>query len=248
MLERELPVSDPASGLDGRLMQFLSRGRLEIGTRGQPSRASIRRITASQALPSLMAGTGNSPIAGRPPIEAIRSPAPAWQGAIKAGRVAYATELREGDQTRSVHDRRRKAGSAPATPSHQLLCSLDCRVRPPQPGSGLRCRQRRPSVFHQRHPCRVHASGRHDRVRTEGGTHAGVQMGQHRTRQHQGRHHRNLPRHQQQACPALPRRIRIPVQSTIADLAALIPTVLTWAAVRTTPMPYRLLKLAEVYA
>ena len=88
-------------------------------------------------------------------------------------------------------------------------------VRQPQPGSGLRCRQRRPSVFHQRHPCRVHASGRHDRVRTEGGTHAGVQMGQHRTRQHQGRHHRNLPRHQQQACPALPRRIRIPVQSTI---------------------------------
>ena len=31
------------------------------------------------------------------------------------------------------------------------------------------------------------------------------------------------------------------------DLAAMIPR-LTWAAVRTTPMPYRLLKLAEVYA
>jgi ISXO2-like transposase domain len=31
------------------------------------------------------------------------------------------------------------------------------------------------------------------------------------------------------------------------DLAAMIPR-LTWAAVRTAPMPYRLLKLAEVYA
>jgi hypothetical protein len=31
------------------------------------------------------------------------------------------------------------------------------------------------------------------------------------------------------------------------DLATMIPR-LTWAAVRTTPMPYRLLKLAEVYA
>ena len=31
------------------------------------------------------------------------------------------------------------------------------------------------------------------------------------------------------------------------DLAAMIPR-LTWAAVRITPLPYRLLKLAEVYA
>ncbi len=31
------------------------------------------------------------------------------------------------------------------------------------------------------------------------------------------------------------------------DLAAMMPR-LTWAAMRTTPMPYRLLKLAEVYA
>jgi len=32
MLEREQPVSDPASGLDGRLMQFPLR-QTEIGTR-----------------------------------------------------------------------------------------------------------------------------------------------------------------------------------------------------------------------
>ena len=42
-----------------------------------------------------------------------------------------------------------------------------------------------------------------------------LQMGQHGSRQHQGCHHRNLPCHQQQACPALPRRIRIPLQPTI---------------------------------
>jgi hypothetical protein len=31
------------------------------------------------------------------------------------------------------------------------------------------------------------------------------------------------------------------------DLAAMMPR-LTWSSVRTTPMPYRLLKLADVYA
>ena len=44
---------------------------------------------------------------------------------------------------------------------------------------------------------------------------ASLQMGQHRPRQHQGRHHWNLPCHQQQACPTLPRRIRIPLQPKI---------------------------------
>ena len=47
-----------------------------------------------------------------------------------------------------------------------------------------------------------------------------------------------LPCHQQQACSALPRRIRIPLQPTIRsgrhDPAP------PWAAVRTIPMPYRL--------
>ena len=47
------------------------------------------------------------------------------------------------------------------------------------------------------------------------GSDASLQMGQHRARQHQGRHHRDLPCHQQQACSALPRRIRIPLQPTI---------------------------------
>ena len=43
----------------------------------------------------------------------------------------------------------------------------------------------------------------------------GLQVGQHRARQHQGRHRRHLPRHPQQACAALPRRVRIPLQPPI---------------------------------
>jgi hypothetical protein len=107
-------------------------------------------------------------------------------------------------------------------------------------------RQRWPSVFRQRRRRRVRAPSRQDRVRTKSGSDAGLQMGQHRAWQHQGRHHRDLPRHQQQACPTLPRRIRIPLQPKIRS--GRHDPRLTWAAVRTTPMPYRLLKLAEVCA
>ena len=118
-------------------------------------------------------------------------------------------------------------------------------VRQAQPRSKLLCRQRWPSVFHQRRRRRVCAPSRQDRVRTKSGSDASLQMGQHRARQHQGRHHRTTG-HQQQACSALPRRIRIPLQPTIRsghhDLR------LTSAAVRTIPMPYRLLKLVEVHA
>ena len=110
---------------------------------------------------------------------------------------------------------RGKAGSPEAAPGHQLLCKLDRRVRQAQPRPRLLCRQRWPSVFRQRRRGRVRAPGRQDRVRTEGGSDASLQMGQHGSRQHQRRHHRNLPCHQQQACPALPRRIRIPLQPTI---------------------------------
>ena len=75
---------------------------------------------------------------------------------------------------------------------------------------------------------------------------ASLQMGQHRAWQHQGRHHRDLPRHQQQACPTLPRRIRIPLQPKIRS-GRHDPSPRLGRR-RTTPMPYRLLKLAEVYA
>ena len=95
------------------------------------------------------------------------------------------------------HDHRGKAGAAEAAPGHQLLCNLDRGVRQAQPRSKLLCRQRRPSVFRQRRRRRLRAPGRQDRVRAQGGSDASVQVGQHRTRQHQGRHHRHLPCHQQ---------------------------------------------------
>jgi ribosomal protein L37AE/L43A len=91
----------------------------------------------------------------------------------------------------------REAGAAEAAPGHQFLCNLDRGVRQAQPRSKLLCRQRRPSVFRQRRRRRLRAPGRQDRVRAQGGSDASVQMGQHRTRQHQGRHHRHLPCHQQ---------------------------------------------------
>ena len=91
----------------------------------------------------------------------------------------------------------------------KLLRKLDRRVRQAQPRSKLLRRQRWPSVFRQRRRRRVRAPGCQDGVRTKSGSDASLQMGQHRARQHQGRHHRDLPCHQQQACPALPRRIRI---------------------------------------
>jgi len=77
-------------------------------------------------------------------------------------------------------------------------------------------------------------------------THAGVQMGQHGARQHQGHHYRNLPCYQWQHVPRYLAEFKYRFNRRY-DLAAMIPR-LTWAAVRTTPMPYRLLKLAEVYA
>ena len=62
--------------------------------------------------------------------------------------------------------------------------------------------------------------------------------GQHHPRQHPERHHWYLPRHPRQACTPLPRRIRVPLQ----------PPIRSRLAVRTPPMPYRLLKLAEDHA
>jgi hypothetical protein len=58
-------------------------------------------------------------------------------------------------------------------------------------------------------------SSRPAQVRAQGGTHAGLQMGQYGARQHQRRHYGNLTRDQRQARPALPRRIRIPLQPTL---------------------------------
>jgi hypothetical protein len=66
-------------------------------------------------------------------------------------------------------------------------------------------------LLRRRHRGWVHPPGRQDRLRAQGGTHAGLQMGQYGVWQHQGCHHGNVSRDQQQARPALPRRIRIPL-------------------------------------
>jgi hypothetical protein len=155
----------------------------------------------------------------------------AWQDAVRCSRR---------------DDHRGKAGSPEAAPGHQLLCNLARGVRQAQPRSKLLCRQRRSSVFRQRRRSWLCAPSRRDRVGTKGSSDAGLQMGQHGPRQHQGRHHRNIPCHQQPACRALPRRIRIPLQPTIRfgphDPARHL------GRRPNTPMPYGLVKLAEVYA
>ena len=70
-----------------------------------------------------------------------------------------------------------------------------------------------------------------------------LQMGQHRARQHQGRVGWNISRRAGKTRVALSRRIRIPLQPQ-DDLEAMIPR-LAFVALRTPPMPYRLLKMAD---
>jgi hypothetical protein len=67
-----------------------------------------------------------------------------------------------------------------------------------------------------------------------------LQMGQHRAWQHQGRNRGNLQGRTGQACAAMPRRIRIPVQSQI-PARTMIPR-LAYVSLRTAHMPSRLLK------
>ena len=62
---------------------------------------------------------------------------------------------------------------------------------------------------------RLHPYPDQDRQRSESGQTSAVQMGQHRPWQHQGRDGGNLQSRAGQACAAIPRRIRIPVQSQI---------------------------------
>ena len=139
-----------------------------------------------------------------------------------------------------------KAGSPEAAPCHQLLRKLDRRVRQAQPRSKLLCRQRWPSVFHQRRRRRVCAPSRQDRVRTKSGSDASLQwvntaLGNIKaaiTGTYRAINSKHVPRYLAEFEYRFNRRY---------DLAAMIPR-LTWAAVRTIPMPYRLLKLAEVHA
>ena len=98
----------------------------------------------------------------------------------------------------------------------------------------------------QRHLCRVRAPSCHDRVRPKaartpafkwvntalGNIKAAI------TGTYRAINSKHVPRYLAEFEYRFNRRY---------DLADMIPR-LAWAAVRTTPMPYRLLKLAEVYA
>ena len=139
--------------------------------------------------------------------------------------------------------RRGQAGSTEVAPGHQLLCRFDCRVRQAQPRSWLCCRQRRPSVFCLRHLCRVRATklSGPKAARTPAFKWVNTALGNIKaaiTGTYRAINSKHVPRYLAEVEYRFNRRY---------DLAAMIPR-LAWAAVRTTPMPYRLLKLAEVYA
>src|SRR5208282_4755136 len=107
-------------------------------------------------------------------------------------------------------------------------------------GTGL---DHRVGVFCLCYESRLHPHGDQDRFRRRRGAYAGLQMGQYRARQHQVRltgtyrsiSSKHVPRYLAEYQYRFNRRY---------DLAAMIPR-LTWAGVRTVPMPYTMLKLAE---
>ena len=126
------------------------------------------------------------------------------------------------------------------------FCNLDLGVRQTQPRSKLRRRQRWPSVFR-----RVADAGcAHQVVKTGSGPAAAqtpafkwvnTALGNIKaaiTGTYRAINSKHVPRYLAEFEYRFNRRY---------DLAAMIPR-LTWAAVRTPPMPYRLLKLAEGYA
>src|SRR5512134_899725 len=76
-------------------------------------------------------------------------------------------------------------------------------------------RQRRPRLLPRCRRRRLHASADPHRIRPQGGAHTRLQVGQHRARQHQDRHHRHLPGDPPETHPPLPGRVRVPLQSAL---------------------------------
>ena len=109
-----------------------------------------------------------------------------------------------------------------------------------------RGRQRRPGCFRRRHRCRLHAPADHDRLwsaaaRTPAFKWVNTALGNIKAAivgTYRAIHQKHVPRYLAEFEYRFNRRY---------DLAAMLPR-LSWASVRTPPMPYRLLKLAEVYA
>src|ERR1700757_3422517 len=73
----------------------------------------------------------------------------------------------------------------------------------------------RPALLHWGRQRRLHPPADHHWIRSQGRSEPCLQVGQHHPRQHQERHHWHLPRHPQQACTPLPRRIRVPLQPPV---------------------------------
>ena len=96
-----------------------------------------------------------------------------------------------------------------------------------------------------REPMPAVAIGRSSRAPARRRSGPRLQVGQYPARQPQDQSGRHLPRHPRQARAALSRAVPIPLQPPLRS--GRHDPRLGWAAVRTPPMPYRLLKLAEVY-
>src|SRR3954452_22885800 len=79
----------------------------------------------------------------------------------------------------------------------------------------LRGGQRRLGLLRGSERGGLQARGHQDRLRPRRSPGARVQVGQHRARQHQGGHRRDLPGHRREARAALPGGIRIPLQPAL---------------------------------
>lgn len=101
-----------------------------------------------------------------------------------------------------------------------------CRIRQAQPQRRLHGHQRWSARLLQRERSRLYASGHPHRLGSGGGSDASLQGGQHHLGKHQGGAQRNLPFHQHQACPALPRRVRVSLQSALRSCRHATPTLL----------------------
>ena len=75
-----------------------------------------------------------------------------------------------------------------------------------------RGRDRRPRLLDRPRPCRPQPSGDPHRLRARGGPNGALQVGQHHTRKHQKRDHRNLPETRPRPRRTLSRQLRLALQ------------------------------------
>jgi hypothetical protein len=103
---------------------------------------------------------------------------------------------------------------------------------------------RRPELRRGDSGCRLPSSTDGHRVRQTGGSEPRLSMGQHPAGKPHEQRGGNRPCHSGETRPPLLGSVPIPLQPTLS--AGRHETSLAWVALRTAPMPYRLLKLAEI--